>query len=45
MFGKVNLSEHSVGEENLWLAKAISVEVHLHWGKKNIEVRNIFWVA
>lgn len=45
MFGKVNLSENSVGEENMWLAQNISVEVHLHWGKKSIEIKNIFWVA
>jgi len=45
MFGRVNLSEASVGEENMWLAKDISVEVHLYWGKNCIEIKNIFFVA
>jgi len=45
MFGRVTLSEASVGEENMWLAKDISVEVHLHWGKNCIEIKNIFFVA
>ncbi len=44
-FGKVTLSQESVGEENMWLAKDISVEVHLHWGKKSIEIKDIFFVA
>lgn len=45
MFGRVTLSEASVGKENMWLAEDIRVEVHLHWGKKKIEIKNIFWVA
>jgi len=44
-FGKVTLSKESVGEENMWLAKDISVEVHLNFTNKGIVIKNIFWVA